>query len=64
MVREYKRREERKKEMLRRNREQDEQKKRRKEERAAARERYRLQMLFDKIQNKIISTASIEDYTP
>ena len=64
MVKEYRRKEERKKEQLREQREREEQKKRRKEERAAARERYRIQVLLEKIQGSLVAGQSLEDYTP
>lgn len=64
MVKEYKRREEKKKEELRLQREREEQKRKRKEERAAARERYRIQQLFERIQTTVFGSQDLQEYTP
>lgn len=64
MIREYKRREENKKELLRQQKEREEQKRQRKAARAAARERNRINILLEKMQNTTLANASYEDFNP
>jgi hypothetical protein len=64
IVKELNKRQERKKEEMRQKRQEEDEKRKRKETRAGLRERKRLEVLKDQIQNTVINPAVLEEYNP